>query len=75
MTELLEAIEKAAPMLLEALDKARAKGEEKEEFFMKVVEAYVALMSSFHLMRAYGKIGPARYESITQPLLKEAERK
>ena len=68
MTELAEAAEKATQILLPALDKARMKGEEREEFFRRMADAYRALVDAVTVMRIYGKIDPKTYERVTRPI-------
>ncbi|KPV65339.1 MAG: hypothetical protein AOA65_0248 [Candidatus Bathyarchaeota archaeon BA1] len=71
MTELVIAIEKASQILLDALDKARSRKEEGEEYFRRAAAAYIELAGAVAAMRVYGRINPATYERVMKPIFEE----
>ncbi|KPV63576.1 MAG: hypothetical protein AOA65_1238 [Candidatus Bathyarchaeota archaeon BA1] len=71
MTKLAMAIERALQSLHEALDDARKRGEEEEEFFRRTAEACMSLAGALEAMRVYGKIDPETYMKIRKNLLGE----
>ena len=71
MTDVARKLEEASKMLLSALDAARRRGEENEEFYKRAADAYINAVSAIHSMRAYGKIDPKTYEEINKSLHKE----
>ena len=71
MTDVARKLEEASRIILSALDAARKRGEEHEEFYRKAADAYVNAVSAIHYMRAYGKIDPKTYEEIDKTLREE----
>lgn len=71
MTDVARKLEEASRIILSALDAARKRGEEHEDFYKRAADAYLNTISAIHSMRAYGKIDPETYEKINKNLRKD----
>ena len=68
--EFVKNLEEAGRILISLVDEARKRGDEGEEYFRNLSEAYVKIFDAISWMRITGKMDSETHKEITRNLLK-----